>query len=111
MTKVSFEGIGAVAATFACGPEVMDGQVVKLSGSAAVEACGPGERFCGVALCAKDGCASVQVEGLAAVQAETPVTPGWTKLAADGNGGVMEDAAGTEFLVVAADETSAVVRL
>ena len=111
MTKVSFEGIGAVVATFACGPEVLDGQVVKLSGNAAVEACTAGERFCGVALSTRDGYAGVQVEGLATVSVTGTVGPGWSKLSADGNGGVKADTAGTEFLVVAADETTAVVRL
>lgn len=111
MTKVSFEGIGAVAATFVCSPEVLDGQVVKISESAAVETCGAGERFCGVALSTRDGYASVQVGGLAAVSIEGAVSPGWTKLAADGNGGVQASDTGDEFLVVAADETTAVVRL
>ena len=34
MSRISFEGIGEVAATFACGEGVKAGQVVKLTGTA-----------------------------------------------------------------------------
>lgn len=44
--RVSYEGIGQWAATFACGG-VKEGEVVKVSGSGAVSACEAGERFCG----------------------------------------------------------------
>ena len=33
MSKISFEGIGEVAATFACGDGVTAGQVVKVTGN------------------------------------------------------------------------------
>ena len=36
MSRISFEGIGEVAATFACGEGVKAGQVVKLTGDGAV---------------------------------------------------------------------------
>jgi len=47
MSRISFEGIGEVAATFACGEGVKAGQVVKLTGDGTVGPCGDGERFCG----------------------------------------------------------------
>ena len=47
MSRISFEGIGEVAATFACGEGVKAGQVVKLTGNGTVGPCGDGERFCG----------------------------------------------------------------
>lgn len=112
MSKVSFEGIGEVAATFACGTGVQEGQVVKLTGNGAVGACAAKERFCGVALCVKDGYAAVQVGGLARVKAGTGVAAGWVKLSADGTGGVQkDDDTGTEYLVVSVDGGKAMVRL
>lgn len=112
MRKVSFEGIGEVAATFACGTGVQEGQVVKLTGNGAVDACEAAERFCGVALCVNDAFASVQVGGLARVSAGTGVTAGWVKLSADGTGGVQkDDTAGAEYLVVSVDGGKAMVRL
>lgn len=112
MSTVSFEGIGEVAATFVCGGDVSDGQVVKMTGSGTVSACKDGERFCGVVLRARDGRASVQVGGLASLSAGADVGTGWVKLSADGEGGVKKDeSAGTEFLVVSAGGTGAVVRL
>ncbi|MFQ7450703.1 MAG: hypothetical protein ACLRNQ_03900 [Flavonifractor plautii] len=45
MSRISFEGIGEVAATFACGEGVKAGQVVKLTGDGTVGPCGDGERF------------------------------------------------------------------
>ena len=58
MSRISFEGIGEVAATFACGEGVKAGQVVKLTGDGTVGPCGDGERFCGVALSAGEGFAA-----------------------------------------------------
>ena len=40
MSRISFEGIGEVAATFACGEGVKAGQVVKLTGDGTVGPCG-----------------------------------------------------------------------
>ena len=95
MSRISFEGIGEVAATFACGEGVKAGQVVKLTGDGTVGPCGDGERFCGVALSAGEGFAAVQLGGLIRVvrpdSAETPI--------------------GGEYLVVRAESGGAVIRL
>lgn len=112
MKKISFEGIGEVAATFECGDGALDGQVVKITGDGTVGACGAGERFCGVALHTGDGRASVQLSGLATVRISGEVDAGWVKLSADGAGGVKKDeSAGDEFLVVSAGSAGAVIRL
>ena len=50
MNKVSFEEIGAVAATFFAQKEVKAGQVVKMTGNGQVGPCSAGDKFCGVAL-------------------------------------------------------------
>lgn len=106
--KVSFEGIGEVAATFFTEGTVKRGHVVKIGGDSKVEACASGERFCGVALGdAKDGFAAVQIQGCAQVKcADDTVTVGYVKLTADGTGGVKKagtNDAGDEYLVMADD--------
>ena len=116
MSKISFEGIGEVAATFVCAGEVKAGQTVKLTGSGAVGPCSAGDRFCGVALTPGDeGFATVQVGGLVQVAAAEGLTEGWNPLLADGNGGVKKDSAasstGGDYLVISVDSGSAVVRL
>ena len=113
--KVSFEGIGAVTATFYAGDGVEAGQVVKLSGDAAVDGCAAGERFCGVAGTPREGCAPVQVAGLARVSCEDgTVTAGYMSLTADGKGGVKKAAGsdkGQEYLVVAVDGDGVTIKM
>ena len=109
MSRISFEGIGEVAATFACGEGVKAGQVVKLTGDGTV---GP----CGVALSAGEGFAAVQMGGLIRVAASGgALSEGWNRLLADGSGGVRPDSAetpiGGEYLVVRAESGGAVIRL
>lgn len=112
-SKISFEGIGEVVATFACGEGVAAGQVVKVTEDGTVGACSASERFCGVALSAEDGYAAVQLGGLVKVPASGgSITAGWCKLSADGTGGVKkDDSAGVEHLVVRVETDAAVVRL
>ena len=113
--KVSFEGIGAVTATFYAGEGVEAGQVVKLSGDSAVDSCAAVERFCGVAEAVREGCASVQVTGLAQVKCEDKtVAAGHVSLTADGKGGVKKAASGDksqEYLVVAAGDGSVTIKM
>ena len=115
MSKISFDGIGEVVATFTCGKDVKAGQVVKLTGNGAVDACSDGDRFCGVALTAEDGYAAVQVGGLVKVTATSGLTAGWNKLLANSAGGVKQDSAqtptGGDYLVISVDSSGAVLRL
>ncbi len=114
-SKVSFEGIGEVMATFYAENGVAAGQVVQLSGDSTVGPCEAGERFFGAAVSVKDGYVGVQVEGFAQVTCkDTSVTAGYVALTADGNGGVKKVSTasgstdvGNEYLVVAihGDET------
>lgn len=110
---ISFEGIGEVVATFACGEDVTAGQVVKVTDNGTVGACAAGDQICGVALSAEDGYAAVQLAGLVkAPVTGNSVTLGWVKLAADGDGGVKkDDTNGREHLVVRVESDGAVVRL
>ena len=108
MSKVSFEGIGEVVVTFACGAQVQEGQVVMVSGDGTVDTCTAGGRFCGVAISAEDGYAAVQTGGFAEVKVSGEgVSAGMVKLSADGSGGVKLDAgAGVEYLVAAVDSAA-----
>ena len=114
MSKVSFEGIGEMVATFACAKEVQAGQVVKMTADGTVGPCDAGDRPCGVALSdGEKGFAAVQIGGLVkAPVSEEGITPGWCKLSADGQGGLHADSGtGTDFLVVWVESDGAVVRL
>ena len=110
MNKVSFEEIGAVAATFFAQKEVKAGQVVKMTGNGQVGPCSAGDKFCGVALSNENGCAGVQVKGFCPVAVTGSLDLGWNALAADGAGGVQtatagaeESPSGVECLVVSTD--------
>lgn len=67
MSKVSFEDIGMVTATFTAREDVKSGQVVKITGNGEVGACADGDAFCGLALSVRSGFAGVQVKGFACV--------------------------------------------
>ena len=112
MSKFSFEDIGAVVATFACGEGVAGGKVVKLTGNGTVGLCSAKDKFCGVAMEPRKGGAAVQVKGFVTVSCTGSLTPGWANLEADGSGGVQAAAeGGVPALVVSASETSAVLCL
>ena len=95
MSKLSFEGIGAVVATFSAGEGVKGGQPVKLTGNGAVGPCSAGEAFCGVAMEPRAGLAAVQVGGFVTVPSSGDVAVGRATLVADGNGGVKPAPAAT----------------
>lgn len=103
MNNISFDGIGAVVATFSAAEGVKGGQVVKLSGNGQVAPCGDGEAFCGVALEPRSGLAAVQVKGFATVPSTGGLTAGWATLVGDGSGGVKSAEGGVSALVVSVD--------
>ncbi|WP_352416681.1 hypothetical protein [Oscillibacter ruminantium] len=110
--KISFEGIGQWAATFACAG-VQEGDLVKVSGNGSVGLCSAGDAFCGQTISlgrGGDACA-VQLGGFitADYTGDTAPTAGWCKLSADGSGGVKVDSTGRNYLVVDADTTAKVV--
>ena len=105
--KVSFDGIGEVAATFRADDKVMKGQTVKLDASGKALPCADNDRFAGVAMtAARDGCATILIGGcITAAVSGSGVTCGYMSLVADGKGGVKKDtgSAGGEYLVVAVE--------
>ena len=63
MSKVSFDDIGAVVATFAAKDGVKPGQVVKITANGEVGACSANDAFAGLALSTRESFAGVQVKG------------------------------------------------
>ena len=102
--KISFDSIGEKLATFAAAEGLAEGAPCKVTASGTVGACSAGDKFCGVSGSVRAGAAAVVLGGLA----ELPYTGtapalGWTKLAADGAGGVKAADSGREVLVVTVD--------
>ena len=89
MSKVSFEDIGAVIATFAAQDGVKPGQMVKITANGEVGACSANDAFAGQAL-------TLPITGSVAL--------GRVSLAADGTGGVQTaSTGGVPALVVSVD--------
>ena len=108
MSSFSFDGIGAVVATFEAGEGVKGGQVVKMTGNGQVGPCESGDQFCGVALEPRAGIAGVQMKGFVTV-AGTGLALGRAILAADGQGGVKTAAEGVSATVVSVNEDGSAV--
>lgn len=114
-SKVSFEGIGEVTATFYAADGVKSGDMVKLTGDSMVAGCAAGERFCGVCVSAGDGYAAVQVGGMMeAVCDDSTVSAGYVTLTADGAGGVKKAGSGDsgdEYLVIRAGDGTVTLKM
>lgn len=107
MSKISFEDIGGVVATFAA----QDGmsrlaQVVKITANGEAGPCTDGDAFCGAALAGAKDTVAVQVKGFVQVKTTGAVGLGWVKLTADGTGGVKQSDSGREYLVVSDDSNA-----
>lgn len=113
MSKISFEDIGNLMATFYADEGVQNGHVVKLTGNGTVGPCSAGDAFCGVAGAPRNRTVGVQVDGFVKVAATLPLSVGKTSLVADGNGGVKSGTSGVTALVVDVDtvEKTAVICL
>ncbi len=114
MNKYSYEGMGAVVATYSAGDAVQGGAGVKLTAADTVGTCGDGDGFCGVAMEPRRGGAAVQLRGFAQVPFTGTLNPGWCELAANGAGGVRAAASGetgVKALVVSAAGGAAVICL
>ena len=110
--KLSFEGIGQWAATFACS-QVSEGELVKISGNGTVSACGANDKFCGMALSVGRGgdACTVALGGMitAGYSGTTVPTVGWCDLLADGSGGVLVSTSGRSYLVAEVDTAAKTV--
>ena len=100
MSKVSFEDIGSVVATFKVDEGVVEGDAVKVTTAGSVGFCGKGEWFCGTIKKIRKDVASVQLRGFMEVKTEVPINPGHVKLVSNGHGGVQSADEGMDALVV-----------
>lgn len=110
MEKISFGEIGAVVATFCCGDDVEAGAVVQMDSDKTVCGCDSGDDFCGVAL-SSGTYAGVQLGGFVTVATTGTLAVGRTAMVANGTGGVKADSSGESYLVVSAEDGSAVLYL
>ena len=113
--KLSYEGIGQWAATFAC-EDAVEGELVKISANSTVAACTAGDDFCGMVLSVSRGgdACTVALGGMVTAGYTVPdqgAAPalGWSGLSADGEGGVQADADGSGHLVEDVDTTAKTV--
>ena len=107
MSKVSFEDIGAVIATFAAQDSVKPGQVVKIAANGQVGACSAKDAFAGQAQSVRGGFVGVQVKGFLTVSTTGTVNLGRVSLEADGTGGVQAaTTGGVTALVVSVDSAA-----
>lgn len=108
--SISYGGIGAWCATFAC-ENMSEGALVKVSASGKVEACAENDDFCGAVLAvSRDGkSCTVQLSGLVTVpySGETVPALGYAALAADGAGGVKAVTTGGHSHLVLEQDTDA----
>ena len=108
--KDSYEGIGALYATFSCGA-LTEGVPVRVSAAGSVSACSKGNEIAGVAAAVsrgKDAC-SVQLRGFVTLPYSGTTAPslGYNALVADGDGAVkLADSSARQRLVVEVDATA-----
>ena len=109
--KLSYEGIGQWAATFAAN-QVSEGEVVKVSANGTVAACAAGDGFCGMVLSVSrggDACAVALGGMVTAGYSGSAPALGWSILVGDGNGGVKTATTGRSYLVVDVDSDAKTV--
>lgn len=116
--SICFDGIGEVAATFRMkeGAQLKQGNAVTLTGNGEMGLGSGSDPLCGIVLhTEKDGCASVQIGGLAEIACSGGTAPavGRQTLCVDGAGKVQTTDSGAEFMVLSVDETTmtAVIQL
>ncbi len=100
MKNISYDGIGAVVATFNVESSVAAGTVVKVSDSCTVASCGEGELFAGVVFDCETPLAAIQLEGFVTVTCTGVIDLGYVSLVGDGDGGVKVASGGVTCLVV-----------
>ncbi|MGI6014574.1 MAG: hypothetical protein ACOX7K_09945 [Oscillospiraceae bacterium] len=111
-TKVSFEGIGELSATF-YHDNATKGELVMLSDNHRVKDCTSGATFIGICTNANALTAQVQLYGYVKLPYTGSTAPsvGYCRLMANGDGGVSvaSSSTGREYLVLDVDTTDAVV--
>lgn len=101
--SISYEGIGHLSVTFP-NNNAVENQVCTLNSNGKVSTCAAGGVFLGVAESVNDTYAGVQIGGFVKVgYTGTAPAMGYTKLSADGAGGIRADANGNAYWVAQVD--------
>ncbi len=109
--NICYDGIGYLAVTVPAG-SCAAGKVCMLGADGEADLCTSGGRFMGLCEEVKQGLAAVQIGGFARVKySGTAPSLGFTKLAADSNGGICTNEGGQEHLVVAVDTAATTVTI
>lgn len=106
--KTEFQGFGENVATFEAAANVKAGLPVKVSGNGAVDACGAGDLFCGMAVSVRGGMAAVQLSGYVRAPYTGALAVGYQKLAAAADGKIQQSESGRELLVIDVDSAASI---
>ena len=113
--KISFEGIGQVAATFMVEGDIQPGMAVALTADSTVGLGKAGDAPCGKVLSVKNGMAAVQIDGMAQVgYSGTAPAIGWGTIAGDGTGKIKTVTTGGKTCMIVSVNTAdgtAVIKL
>lgn len=101
------DGYDRKEVTLKAGRFVQKGTTVSMEDNFTVKASGGGDAFIGVCTAVESGSASVLLSGFVTLSysGEAPVC-GFSKLSANGSGGVKKDDSGRDILVVEVDTTA-----
>ena len=109
--NVSFEEIGALVVTVPAGT-CGENTLCKIGIAGKADSCVSSDRFCGVAYGIRGQAAAVQIRGMITVPySGTAPKPGFSKLCADGTGGVKVSEAGESYLTLAVDTAAKTVTI
>ena len=97
--KISMCGYDKSVTTF-LGEDLINGDVVKMSGNLTVAKATSSDEICGVVISAEKGYASVQTRGYVELPCSGMSDLGYLNIVADGSGGVTEGSGSHEVLVV-----------
>lgn len=107
---IDYTGFGEKVLTFKCTEDTAVGDLVKVYGNDTVSPAANGEEFIGVAVCVRNGIASVATDGFAEVSfSGTAPALGAIHLVADGAGGVKTSESGKKISVLRVDNTAKTV--
>lgn len=108
----NFTGFNTKEVTLAVSGNVTEGAPVKLTADGGCAPCASAEKFCGICSAVREGYASVVITGYAAASySGAAPSVGFSKLAANGNGGVSVNENGREYLVVGVDTTENTIEI
>lgn len=102
--NIGFKGFAENTVTFQASEDVKAGMAVTLDTEGVAVPCADGDKICGVAINVREGYAAVQLKGYTELPSDGRIPCGWQTVAADAQGRVAVNDAGTEVLVVSSQD-------